>query len=326
MKDKMRHKIKISSIILLFGIITSCQKDELPVPKHKSGNVITATVNMNSNYKYQIFYDLETNSVISQNLKTAWDLGFETSENGYRIILNSSKAMFAYNTGQTDFSAITDTTGFAANKKWDAPSGNLDSTAIGNWKTNTPVYILDRGYNENGQKIGFKKIQFISVDGYKYSIRYADLNGTGDTTLQIFKDNKYNFTFLSFNTNSAVIIEPPKTDWDIVFTQYTEALSTPYIVTGALLNRYNTLATMDSEKIFSQITYEDAINYTLSSNINIIGYNWKEYDYNSGTYIIFPQKNYIIKDSKGYYYKLHFIDFYDQFGNKGNPKWEYQKL
>lgn len=322
----MKHKIKISAITFLIGIITSCQKDELPVPKHESGNVITANANMNSDYKYQLFYDLETNAIVSQNIKTAWDLGFETSESGYRIILNSSKAMFAYNTGQTNFAAVTDTTGFAANKKWDAPAGNLDTTAIGDWKTNPAIYILDRGYNPNGQKIGFKKIQLVSADEYKYTIRYADLNGTGDTTLQILKDDNYNFTFLSFNTNSTVIVEPPKTDWDIVFTQYIEALSTPYLVTGALLNRYNTLATMDSEKTFSQITYENAMNYTLSSNINSIGYEWKEYDYNSGTYIIFPQKIYIIKDSKGYYYKLHFIDFYDQSGNKGNPKWEYQKL
>jgi hypothetical protein len=191
---------------------------------------------------------------------------------------------------------------------------------------NKNVYIIDRGYNENGSKIGFKKLQILQVDSIKYKIRYANLDGSSDLTLEITKNNSYNFTFFSFNTNSTIIIEPPKSEWDIVFTQYLEALSTPYLVTGVLLNRYNTYATMDSSKTFSEITYDYAITKTLSSNINTIGYNWKEYDFNTSSYIVFPKMNYIIKDNKGYYYKLHFIDFYNSLGTKGNPKWEYQKL
>jgi len=318
-------KILFSSLIIC-SLFYTCKKGELPVPKHQPGDVITSTVNLGSDYRYQIFFNLEKNMVVSQNLKTAWDLGFETSENGYRIILNSSKAMYAYNTGKKDFNQVTDTVGFEANKKYDSPDGDLNKTAIGNWMLNKNVYIVDRGYNENGNKIGFKKLQILQVDSIKYKIRYANLDGSSDVTLEITKNNSYNFTFFSFETNSTVIIEPPKSEWDIVFTQYLEALSTPYLVTGVLLNRYNTYATMDSSKTFSEITYDYAVTKTLSSNMNIIGYNWKEYDFNTSSYIVFPKMNYIIKDNKGYYYKLHFIDFYNSLGTKGNPKWEYQKL
>ncbi len=309
-------------------VFFSCKKEELPVPKHEAGDVITASVNMDVSYKWQIYYDLNTNTVVGQNLKTAWDLAFETNANGFHVVLNSSKVMFAYNTNIVNFSTVTDTIGFAVNKKWDAPTGNLDSTAIGDWRNSNFVYIIDRGYNELGVHQGFRKIQFLSVDATKFLVRFAQLNGTGDVTLEINKDDKYNFTFLSFTTSNTLIIEPPKATWDLVFTQYTHIFydpqPTPYLVTGCLLNRYNTTAIMDSLIPFASIQFSDAQNYILSANINTIGYNWKTFT--GGVFITHPHMTYVIKDSKGYYYKLHFIDFYDQLGNKGNPKWEYQKL
>lgn len=313
------------SIIIAVGFI-SCEKDELAVPKHNSGDVTTASANMNSDYKYQLYYNLETNTIVGQNLKTAWDLGFETSEDGYRIILNSSKAMFAFDTDQTNFESVTDTTGFMSGRKWDAASGNLDSTALGDWRGSNHIYILDRGYNESGTKLGFVKFQILSVEDHGYSVRYAQLDGTNEFMLDIEKDEDYNFTFLSMNSNSVVSIEPPKDKWDLVITQYIESLSTPYLVTGILLNRYNTSATMDSISAFTDITYGTAIACSLSTDINTIGYDWKKYDYDAGSFIIYPHMNYIINDQKGFYYKFHLIDFYDQAGNKGNPKWEYQKL
>lgn len=111
-----KYPLIISACLFL---LFSCKKEELPVLAHDPRNVTTATVNMESNYKWQLFYDLKTNTVVGQNLKTSWDLGFEATPSGYRIILNTSKAMFARNTGNTDFTDITDTIGFTVNKKWD---------------------------------------------------------------------------------------------------------------------------------------------------------------------------------------------------------------
>jgi hypothetical protein len=306
----------------------SCQKDELPVSKHNAGNVITETVDMNADYKYQVFYDLKTNTVVSRNLKTAWDLGFETSPNGYHIILNTAKAMFARNMGNTNFSAVTDTIGFATNKKWDEPTGNLYSTAIGNWQSTNTIYMIDRGYSSTGVHQGFRKIQFQNVNANNYTIKFSDLNVANEVTIQINKDSAYNFIFFSFaNGGQTVSVEPPKARWDLCFSQYLHVFynsTTTYLVTGCMLNRYKTYVVMDSLSAFSEIDFSDVGSYALSPNINTIGYNWKTYV--SGTYITHPKKNYIIKDSEGIYYKLHFIDFYNPSGLKGNPKWEYQQL
>jgi heme-binding HmuY-like protein len=318
----------ISVISFSVLLMCSCKKDELPVPAHDPGNVITAAVDMEANYKWQFYYDLKTNTVVGQNIKTVWDLGFETSPDGFRVILNTSKAMFAKNAGSSGFSLITDTIGFAATKKWDEASGNPDSTAIGDWRTTNNTYIIDRGFNETGVHQGFRKIQFQSVDAEKYMVRFANMNGTGETVLQINKDSIYNFTFLSFTTNNVLIVEPPKASWDLVFTQYTHIFYdgevTPYLVTGCLLNRYNTKTKMDSTTSFITIGFSDIENYTLSESINTIGYTWKEFT--GGIYVTLSQMNYIIKDNEGFYYKLHFIDFYNTSGVKGNPKWEYQQL
>lgn len=314
-------------VSFLFIGFFSCKKEELPVPKHDPGNVLTSTVDMDATYKWQVYFDLETNSVVGQNLKTAWDLGFENGVSGFHIVLNTSKFMFACNTGSSDFSSIIDTLGYQSNRKWDSPSGRLDSTAIGNWQGMNNVYIIDRGYNEIGAHQGFRKIQFLSVDATSYTVRFALLSGEGDTNLVINKNDDYNLTLLSFSTANTVLIEPPKYSWDLVFTQYTHIFyhpTEPYLVTGCLLNRYNTECVVDSVSAFSDIVF-DGINYSnFSNDINVIDYDWKTYI--GGTYVTNSYKNYIIKDCEGFYYKLHFIDFYNQWGIKGNPKWEFQKL
>ena len=65
---------------------------------------------------------------------------------------------------------------------------------------------------------------------------------------------------------------------------------------------------------------------SFSKYYNVIGYDWKTYDYESGSYIIHPEKNFVIKDKSGFYYKFHVIDFYNDSGQKGNIKFEFMLL
>lgn len=315
-------------LVLHAILLSSCEVKELPVPLHDGGNVITTTVDMSSSYKWQVYYSLETHSMISKVAKSSWDLGFETGDEGYRIMLNSSKFMYAFNTHNTDFAAVTDTSGFSNGKRWDEPSGNLDSTAIGDWRTAGEVYIIDRGYDESGVQQGFRKIMFMSVSTTEYIVKYAKMNGAGEITFRVTKDNACNFSFLFITGNGAqVIVEPPKDQWDICFTQYTHIFynpTMPYLVTGCLHNRYNTSVAREITKPFTALNFSDTYDYTFSSHINTIGYDWKTFS--GTTYTTDPNTCYLIKNSKGHFYKLHFIDFYNSTGDKGNPKWEYQIL
>ena len=66
--------------------------------------------------------------------------------------------------------------------------------------------------------------------------------------------------------------------------------------------------------------------YYFNNNNDMVGYIWKEYDLNAGEYTVFSNINYIIQDKNDKYYKLHFIDFYNNLGEKGYPKFEIQEL
>lgn len=314
------------SACMLF--LSACIKDEQAVPRHESGNVKVASVDLGYDYRYQVFYDLTKDTIVSQNVKTDWDLGFECSAEGYRVILNGSKAMFACEKSGQDMASVTDTNGFFANRRCDAPSGMPDSTAIGNWVKDKPVYIIDKGFGLNGLHLGYFKIRFLNVDEKEYTIQYADLSGNNEVNMTVPKDSSYNFSFISVaNGGKQVQVEPKKNAWDICFTQYLHVFHdpfTPYLVTGCLLNRTNTTGAADSVLTFENIQFETLKDLKFQERINIIGYNWKAYA--NGAYTTRSELNYVVRDKNGVYFKLHFIDFYSLSGQKGSPKWEFQRL
>ncbi len=312
----------------LLPSLTGCIKEERPVTPHEPGDVTTRTVDLSQDYRYQIFYSLEKDSVISRNLKTDWDFSFESHTEGSKVFLNSSRFMSAWNTGKDDFDAVNDTTGFYKNRRWDA-SNQTDSVAIGDVKNLSRIFWVDRGYDENGDELGYIKIKFVSVDNGKYVIQIQKQGDSKINTHEIVKNYSRNFSYFSFKTNGQVTIEPNKNDWDLLFTQYIHNFKDPYLpylVTGVLLNPYNTQAVVDSTLDFNKIDITVANNLKLRANPDVIGYAWKEFGFSNSIYKVYAHWNFIIRDSKSLFYKLHFIDFYNDKGTKGYPKFELQKL
>lgn len=319
--------MKWLAILILTSLITSCLKEELPIVAHQSGDVETASVSMESDYKWQVYFDLEANEVVGQNPKTSWDIGFSCCSSDNRVVINDSKAMFVFPTAETNYAMVTDTVGYSSNKRYDVPSGNLDSTAIGDWQVGE-VFIIDRGYTPEGIALGFYKLQINASDNQSYTIRYGELSDqTGDLYV-VERDSIYNFTFFNLEQGTVVDVEPPRSDWDLVFTQYIhvfhEPQPTPYLVTGCLLNRYDTKALKVTAYTFDEIDLEIAQNLVLQPNMNEIGYNWKTFA--NGSYEINSENTYVIQDQHGLFYKLRFIDFYDEQGAKGTPTFEFQYL
>ena len=50
------------------------------------------------------------------------------------------------------------------------------------------------------------------------------------------------------------------------------------------------------------------------------------FDFETGKYSVDPSQNFIIKSTEGIYFKLHFNEFYNETGEKGYPKFEFQEL
>tara|TARA_B100001564_G_C20554574_1_gene630750 strand:- start:9 stop:1052 length:1044 start_codon:yes stop_codon:yes gene_type:complete len=292
----------------------------------------STTIPLLSNYQNQIFFNIKNNSFVSENLKSEWDLGFETGNEGFHITINSSTFSQISSVSNISFEDITSVNNL--NWQWDNPSGNIDSTAIGDYRiTPERVWVLDRGLTSNGSSRGFKKFLIENVNEEYYSIRYANLDNTKDTTVNIYKNNNYHFTQFSFNTNSQIQIEPEINSWDLLFSQYTHLyknnIEVPaYLVTGVLINHLsNVQVAVDSSLNYEEITLDDANIFTNFSNKkNIIGYNWKDFNFDTQTYTVKTYITYVIRNNSNEYYKMRFIDFYNEVGEKGFPKIEIQKL
>lgn len=323
---QLAGSLAVAAFLLLN--LTSCLKEEKPVAPHEPGDVISRSIEMGSDYRYQVFYSLEKDSVISRNLKTDWDFSFESHTEGSKVFVNASRFMAAWNTGKQNLDDIKDTIGFFKNRKWDA-SNVTDTFSIGDVKNNQNIYLVDLGYDEKGDELGYAKIKFESVDNQKYVFQIQKLGEPTSQTYQVQKNYTRNLSYFSLKSKEQVTIEPNKNDWDILFTQYIHNFSDPYIpylVTGVLINPYNTQVAVDSTLDFQKIDINMANNLKLRAKPDVIGYGWKEFGFNNSYYKVYAHWNYIIRDSRSVLFKMHFIDFYNDKGAKGYPKFEMQKL
>lgn len=331
---------RIYLIILSVISLTSCFDENQYVIKPVPIAEIKIPYSM---YEEQIYYNLADTEIVHHNNYSVWDLGFEASPNGYHIILNTSKFMYAGNTGKTDFNAVT--TNLADTMIFDRSNGNLDSTAVGNWAdfsdAQNPiyykkVYIINRGVDENGVSFGYKKIVFEKLENDTYYIHYSNLNNSDEHYYQIPKNPSVNFVEFSFDNGGNLNNQEPDKDlWDLNFTKYSTILfddkhvPTPYLVRGVLINNGISVA-KDTVTPFSQINYSSISNYTFSTKQDAIGYNWKIY--RNDDYIVVDHYTYIIIDRNKNYYKLRFTAFKNiiegdpHFGVRGYPSFELQKL
>ena len=313
----------ISTILFFF----SCEKGEIPVNLDRSELKITQ-INLESNYAKQVFYNVKQNSIISSNTKTEWDLGFGNEEGVFNIIINSSVFSQIKKINNLLFEEVT-TIPDSIDWSWDDPS-SYSNTAIGNsWNKNI-TYIIDLGFNNDGNPRGYKKFKVDTFSNNYYIITFSNLNNSELKTIQISKNNNVQYTRFSFSS-STIISSPNNDDWDLLFSQYThlyaDSIVPAYLVTGVLINQKSGVeVAIDSVNTFSDIIFSNINNYTFNNNQDIIGYNWKLYDFDNGYYIIKSNISYIIKNTEGRYYKLRFIDFYNDFGVKGYPTIEVQEI
>ena len=332
-------------LIAINFILTSCIPDEHPVAPHKSNaDVISGLVDMGGQtYRDQVYYSLESNTAVASNPYTDWDLGFSCDT--IIIKLNSARGMRVVNTHKIKFDEVTqaDTMGIQPEMwQYDNPAYRTDSTAIGIWweeiKPNEAiskqeVYIIDRGTTDRGRHTGYRKFQIIGFENNTYYIKFANLDGSNPQEIEIHQNYTKNYVQLSMEDSAKVLeLEPDYNRWDLLFTHYTELLYTSegnaqwYGVTGVLLNPKFVYAILDTSKSFDEITYQDVADLTLSDRLNSIGHEWKWFDLGKGVYSVLPERVYIIKSVSGYFYKLHFVAFYNEQGIKGYPKFEFIRL
>lgn len=311
-------------------MLVSCLPEDEKVSPFNRGDLTEFSLNLSTDYRSQAFFDLSSSSLTGEMLKTEWDLAFSSIEGEKHVFLNTGRLMKAAATGRTDFETIqsTDNLDFG----WDDSKGNPESGVFYGWDNDPQqVYVLDMGYNPGGVPLGFKKIQFLSANDNAYEIRFANLDNSDEQQLSVTREENRTRVRVSLSNGGSILLsEPAIEDWDLLFSSYTETLfdgndSIAYLVTGVLINPAGTEVSVDTTS-FAALTATSLANRNWTQNRDAIGFDWKYFDFGAGSFLIVPNLNYLIKDIEGFYYKLRFTDFYDDSGNKGNPKFEFQRL
>ncbi|MFN3874877.1 MAG: HmuY family protein [Flavobacteriales bacterium] len=310
-------------IMLLAALLASCMKEELPAPRAPRGDARTTQLCLGAGYANQLWFDLGSGEVVSQNPRTAWDLAFESAPDGWRVLLNGSRLMTAWPLGAVDIAQPHDTAGLSALRRVDAASLHPDSLAFGDWRGTGGVFIVDLGLAPDGAPMGLRKLR---IDGHgpdSYSITHALIDGTGIASATVAKDPRRSFTCWSF-AEGVVPIEPPAGSWDLCFTQYThrfDEFSLDYLVNG-VLSAATTRVARVTGRDFASIGASDTLAFPFWDERNAIGYDWKVYSFETGSYSIVPDLAFIVKDADGYLYKLRFVEFYGPQGQTGCPMFE----
>jgi hypothetical protein len=223
---------------------------------------------------------------------------------------------------------------------YDIPGLWPDSTAVGTWCfTSNPgksytknVYLL--GHLVSGTFQEIKEIVFLEGTDTSYTFSYHDRNTDSYDTVLMRKNNIYNFNYYSFDTRAPLNPEPPRTEYDVIFTSYYDMatlfnITQPYHVGGGLINVYETEGALDSITGYQQMNLNMALNNNFSAKRDIPGYQWKNVNVDissvNATYSVKPHYTYLFRTQEGNYFKLRFLS-YSLEGKSGFPRFEFGLL
>ena len=301
----------------------------------------------------QVYVDLSSNkeTVVRRDV---WDLGFYGGEE-FRVTINGSLYMAVSALTNTDINSVNSLSIAALqplvavgtfdpeNKVYvDGPNGNILETAISEISEDdfkNPVYLLNLGVEIGttqpntgsvaiaGESRGWKKIRILR-DGNGYILQYADLDATTYNEISISKDADFNFSFFSFKTNKIVNVEPPKLQWDISFTVFTNILARAGSYGFSDFSLHNRKGGVTSYSLVDNtISYKNFtainVNETLFQESQIvIGSSWRNvFDGTANSNIY-----YVLKDANNNYFKIRFLDLTNENGERGFPRFEYTLL
>ena len=250
--------MKFLSRILLVGSLAviqfACKKDKDPI----------FTVNSSDGSQLQlegligaeagsaagntVFVDFSADKQTSV-ARAGWDLGFYTGPE-FRVILNNTTSASAIALAKNDLTAVNDadtvglnglTLGFDPSSLTlvDDPHGDLTKTVIDPTSTvdaENEVYVINRGTGGGTPSRDWYKVRVLQNGANGYRLQYAKLASSTFTTVDIPKNDDYNFRYFSFD-NGVVDAEPVKNQWDIKwsYTMYETSIGPDQFIAFRIL-------------------------------------------------------------------------------------------
>lgn len=292
-------------------------------------------------YGNKVFFDLSAATQTPVE-RTKWDLGLYMGSD-FRVTLNSSTFMLAKQINKTDLNTVTaaDTVGFGNTVVFnqtappvvsliDYPDGDLSKTviqAISATDADNKVYIVNRGFGigSPAPSRGWKKVRIIrNANGY--TVQHADIAATTFTSVNITKDDKYFFKYVSFETGAATI-EPEAKKWDLAWTYFANSANFGYEVAYPyqdifIQNRnVGTVQVLEATKSFDTFAEADLAALTFSTKQNAIGANWRAGGGPTTAPSVYTDRYFVIKDGDNNYYKVKFLGL-TKDGVRGYPSFK----
>lgn len=303
-------KTILQALLLLVVSTSLCAQETIEISTG-SGNV------------NQVWYGLENGKTTESKL-TDWDLAFSINGISSTILVNTAEGMkvWVYDGSIDDFSKL-DTNGLTdwkelnnSDTSWERgalskPADPSDDFDLGwgaynmtNHQVTANRIFVVRMANEMVQKVMIEKLV-----GGTYFLRHASLDNAMDMTHEIKKADfsGKNFGYFDLMNHKTVDLEPATEDWDLLFTKYTTQIPVgpnsflSYGVSGVLLNRG-----IKATKVYpvnNPESYSDH-DHEYSTEINTIGYGWKQFDRGTNEYLIEDSTVYLVQVQNGDVWKL----------------------
>lgn len=345
----------ILTVAFLAVTFTACKKDKEPIIEVPPSDGSTLTLNgiagseAGSSAANSVYVDFSADEQ-TPVLRSSWTLGFYAGAN-FQVILNATNGASAMLVNKTDLNAVTisdleqsklavtlGASSEAEFAKVDDPRENnaLVKTAIATVSatvSENKVYLINPVGGSHSTSFSADNVYKIRIlrKGNGYTLQYAKLTATTFSSLDIVKDNKFNYNFISLADSKAVNVEPEKSNWDIIWTwslYYGTTTGGQYLYGFSDLVFTNTLGgvtsaeVLTSTKSYADFSEADLANMSFSTKSNLIGENWRV---TTGTGIK-DDRFYLIKDASGNVYKLKFVSMGvgGDGGERGKPVIEYK--
>lgn len=312
---------------------------------------ITDTVSQGAGYADNVWYSLDKDE-IGKRPRNNWDIAFQAFSGTTAAVLvnnfagtpnpssptsNPQTAMWIYPKGDaTVYGTSLDTNGLStwprlynSEKSWEGGAlGELTGMDLG-WgiyDISTHIITGDSVYIVKTIGNNYKQLYIEKLSGGTYTFKYADITGQNSVTQTLAKTTYpgKNFGYFSIDNNTALDREPDTSGaWDLLFCQYqaSDYASTVQGVTGVLHNRGVKVA---QEKFADSLTADGNNTYsglTYKSEINTIGWDWKNLNYMT--------LQYDIKDSVAYFIQTRDKDIwkviFTGFGGTANGNYIFTK-
>lgn len=283
----------------------------------------STTVSLGPGYADQVWYSLSQGEQ-GRMTQSDWDLAFSIQGFGASVRLNHAKGMelYVYPNGDTAAWASLDTAGMST---WQPLHNSAEDWGVGAFNQSAhPEDDFDLGWgmysvithHVTGDSLfvvknadgSVQKLWLERLASGTFTFRYANLDGSQDTTQQVNKSDYPDKTYAYYrlSDHQALDPEPPSEQWDLLFTQYIDFIPVPYGVSGVLTHRNVGVAQVYP---VDAATYRDVEGLAFDSVKNAIGYDWKSFDMGTFSWNLQDSLVYFVKDQGGEIWKLVFTDF-----------------